>query len=224
MLRLFAIYTSFLFIKLFCRQDGGIATQPLFAPTFPKPHYPSKIAITLASPRKRGGGTANIIFWLAVQYSDSPAFMIQKLFRAVTVGIEINRETIFKISEHSQFIPHLAPHQPFQNRTIPLAFRRVSVCVCLHGFASMQNFGHTRLRHPCLACPSRCINHCHSRNHCKRTIIPLLRTITLASLVKGEVLSPEKIRATTGGIALLPHHNFSFFILHFSFVIRHLSP
>ena len=30
---------------------------------------------------------------------------------------------------------------------------------------------------------------------------PLPRTITLASLVKGEVLSPEKIRATTGGIA-----------------------
>ena len=30
---------------------------------------------------------------------------------------------------------------------------------------------------------------------------PLPRTITLAALVKGEVLSPEKIRATTGGIA-----------------------
>ena len=29
-------------------------------------------------------------------------------------------------------------------------------------------------------------------------------TITLASLVKGEVLSPEKIRATTDGIAVLP--------------------
>ena len=28
---------------------------------------------------------------------------------------------------------------------------------------------------------------------------------TLASLVKGEMLSPEKIRATTGGIAFLPH-------------------
>ena len=27
----------------------------------------------------------------------------------------------------------------------------------------------------------------------------------LASLVKGEVLSPERIRATTGGIAFLPH-------------------
>ena len=35
---------------------------------------------------------------------------------------------------------------------------------------------------------------------------PLLCTITLASLVTGEVLSPEKIRATTGGIALHPHH------------------
>ena len=50
-------------------------------------HYPSKIANTLASPRKRGGGTADTIFWLAVQYSDSPAFTILKLFRAVTVGI-----------------------------------------------------------------------------------------------------------------------------------------
>ena len=34
---------------------------------------------------------------------------------------------------------------------------------------------------------------------------PLPRTITLASLVKGEVLAPEKIRATTGGIAFLPY-------------------
>ena len=40
---------------------------------------------------------------------------------------------------------------------------------------------------------------------------PLLCTTTLASLVKGEVLSPEKIRATTGGIAaptLAPHQPF----------------
>ena len=44
----------------------------------------------LASPRKRGGGTADNFFWLAVQYSDSPAFTILKLFRAVTVGIGNN--------------------------------------------------------------------------------------------------------------------------------------
>ena len=138
--------------------------------------------------------------------------------------------------------------------------------MCLVGFASLQSpWAHT-LRHPCLACPSRCTQPFHPHNHCKRTIIhrsalnlpPLSkvrccrpkkfgrlpeglphqpsqnRTIpptfrrgaglplplhrpspfpqpskianTLASLVKGEVLSPEKIRATTGGIAtpLLP--------------------
>mgnify|MGYP007006849868 CR=1 FL=1 len=49
--------------------------------------------------------------------------------------------------------------------------------------------------------------HCHFG----RVVKPLPCTITLASLVKGEVLSPEKIRATTGGIAtppLAPHQPF----------------
>ena len=36
-----------------------------------------------------------------------------------------------------------------------------------------------------------------------------LRTTSLPPLEKGEVLSPEKIRATTGGIAFLPHQLFS---------------
>ena len=36
-------------------------------------------------------------------------------------------------------------------------------------------------------------------------IPPFAQHHIYASLVKGEVLSPEKIRATTGGIALLPH-------------------
>ena len=86
-------------------------------------------------------------------------------------------------------------HQPFQNRTIPPTFRRASVCVCLYGFASVQNSGHTRLRHPCLfmnallvshpcetlgvhfrhpclACPSRCTEPLHPNNHCKKTTIP----------------------------------------------------
>ena len=84
------------------------------------------------------------------------------------------------------------PHQPFQNRTISISFRR----------------GGAR--------SSCCTKYCHSHNHCKRTTTPrssptlpkphypLLCTITLASLVKGEVLSPEKIRATTGGIVTPP--------------------
>ena len=73
--------------------------------------------ITLASPRKRGGGTADIIFWLAVQYSDSPTFTILKIFRAVTVGI-VNASEAFMLALLSISIP-FDPHQPFQNRTIP---------------------------------------------------------------------------------------------------------
>ena len=123
------------------------------------PHNHCKTALSLkkhyilASPQKRGGGTAVEVFRLAVQYSNSPAFTILKLFRAVTVGIA----------------PYL--HQPFQNRTIPPTFRRASVCVCLYGFVSALSL---------------------APHH------------VLASLVKGEVLSPERIRATTGGIVTPP--------------------
>ena len=75
----------------------GLSHQPSPISTLPKPHYPSKSTITLASPRKRGGGTADKILWLAVQYSDSPAFTILKLFRAVTVGI-VNALEAFMIA------------------------------------------------------------------------------------------------------------------------------
>ena len=61
---------------------------------------------------------------------------------------------------------------------------------------------HFRL--PCLSCPSRCIDPLYFYNLLKSTSTASPRTTTLASLVKGEVLSPEKIRATTGGIAQQP--------------------
>ena len=67
---------------------GGIASPPSLACTNPpKPTLSLAPHHVLASPRKRGGGTAVEVFRLAVQYSDSPAFTILKLFRAVTVGI-----------------------------------------------------------------------------------------------------------------------------------------
>ena len=109
----------FLFIKLFCCQDGGIALYPPTSPVpqpLQKDNNPSP-RTKLASPRKRGGGTADIIFWLAVQYSDSPTFTILKLFRAVTVGI-VNASEAFMLALLSISIP-FDPHQPFQNRTIP---------------------------------------------------------------------------------------------------------
>ena len=92
--------------------------------------------------------------------------------------------------------------------------------MCFICFASLRNFGHTRLRHPCLfmnallalrpakplgvqfrrpclACPSRCTNPCHSHNPFKSTATlaprqtlpkphyPSKIANTLASLVKG---------------------------------------
>ena len=81
--------------------------------------------------------------------------------------------------------PTLAPHQPFPNRTIPLAFRRMSVCVCLVGFASLQSTWAHTLRHPCLACSSRCTEYCHSHNNCKKTIIPQKSPSHLPPLSKG---------------------------------------
>ena len=68
-------------------------------------------------------------------------------------------------------------------RTIPPAFRRASVCVCLYGFASVQNSGHTRLRHPCLACSSRCTEPLYPHNHCKRRTYPSLSTTSLPCLL-----------------------------------------
>ena len=65
--------------------------------------------------------------------------------------------------------------QPFQNRTIPCFAPSRLPYERSVGFASLQSPWAFNFGHPC------------------------------PSLVKGEVLSPERIRATTGGIAFLPH-------------------
>ena len=89
--------------------------------------------------------------------------------------------------------------QPSQNRTIPPTFRRVSVCVCLYGFASVQNLGHTRLRHPCLACPSRCIDPLHPHNHCKKTIVPC-SALNLPPLSKVRCCRPKEFGRLPEGL------------------------
>ena len=89
--------------------------------------------------------------------------------------------------------------QPSQNRTIPPTFRRVSVCVCLYGFASVQNLGHTRLRHPCLACPSRYTQPFHPHNHCKRTIIHR-SALNLPPLSKVRCCRPKKFGRLPEGL------------------------
>ena len=107
---------------------GGIASSPSLACTNPPnpalslaPHH------VLASPRKRGGGTAVEVFRLAVQYSDSPAFTILKLFRAVTVGI-VNALEAFMIALLSISISYA-----------PSSLSKTTLSLALH-------------HHPCLPC------------------------------------------------------------------------
>ncbi len=94
----------FLFTKLFCRQDGGIALHP---PTSPSPQPSQKHINRLAShhhpclPSKKG------------------EVLLLGQAEPTMVGIEINRSIIFKTSKQSQSLPQLASHHPFQNRTIP---------------------------------------------------------------------------------------------------------
>ena len=94
-------------------------------------------------------------------------------------------------------LPEGLPHQPSprtnpsKNRTIPFAFRRMSVCVCLVGFASLQSTWAHTLRHPCLACSSRCTEYCHSHNNCKKTIIPQKSPSHLPPLSKGGGLTAK---------------------------------
>ena len=83
--------------------------------------------------------------------------------------------------------PPFAPHQPFQNRTITLAFRSVSVYVCLYGFTfalSPSLFVGER------ACSSRCTNlsipttlsKVHPPPRLAQTSSPYERSVCFASL------------------------------------------
>ena len=94
-------------------------------------------------------------------------------------------------------------YQPFQNRTIPRP--------APPPLPPLSKGGGLTARHKLSLC---CIFTCDTsaffihQTFCRQdggiAIPPFAQHHIYASLVKGEVLSPEKIRATTGGIAL--HH------------------
>ena len=123
-----------------------------------------------------GYGTVPDFFLLQCRISTTDKSPHQPLPYTITLASLVKGEVL----SPKKFgrLPEGLPHQPSprtnpsKNRTIPLAFRRMSVCVCLVGFASLQSTWAHTLRHPCLACSSRCIEPLYSRNHCKRTIIP----------------------------------------------------
>ena len=108
--------------------------------------------------------------------------------------------------------PHYPSRFPYFNRlyalicfhigTINLAFRRVRVCVCLVGFASLQSpWAHT-LRHPCLACSSRCTEPFHSRNLLKNTSTASSRTMSLPPLSKVRCCHPKNFGRLPEGLSL----------------------
>ena len=165
--------SAFLFAKLFCRQDGGIALhhQPFPNRTIPR-LAPSPLPFN-----ERSASFAKC---------SKPPTPLPPLEKG-----EVARWGLFLIRTINEIF-----------RTIPLAFRNVSVYVCLYGFTfalSRSLFVGER------ACSSRCTECCHPHNHCKKTTIPRL-ALNLPPLSKVRCCRPKKIRATTGGIVTPPTH------------------
>ena len=93
----------------------------------------------------------------------------------------------------------LARHQPFQNRTIP--------CLALN-LPPLSKGGGLTARHKlslCCVLFAICLSFLFAKPF-RRQDGGIGTPATLnCPLVKGELLSPVRIRATTGGIAFLPH-------------------
>ena len=115
---LLVIRLPFQFIKLFCRQDGGIVTPP----TLPKPHYPSLCIITLASlvkgevlsPEKIRATTGGIVTpptFFKTALSLAPHHVLASLVKGEVLSPEKIRATTGGIAPY--------PHQPSKNRTVP---------------------------------------------------------------------------------------------------------
>ena len=112
-----------------------------------------------------------------------------------------------------------APRITFQNRTISQKALSLLPYERSVGFASLRNSGrstsgiHARPLSKVRCCRPKKFGRLPEgllpiRTNPSKTALSLAPHHVLASLVKGEVLSPEKIRATTGGIAPYPHQPF----------------
>ncbi len=208
---------------------------------------PSLCTITLASPRKRGGGTANIIFGLAVQYSDSHAFTILKLFRAVTVGI-VNALEAFMVALLSISISY-APTNPSKT-ALPLPSTKLAslvkgrwidgktqtvtllrlLAICLPflycKLFCRQDGGIAFLPHPFRFSDTSANNPSivGSASHCNRSS-PLHKgakgDTALSTFPKPHYTSPSTTQIQNHRYRR--HHNFSLFIIHYSFFIFHSS-
>ena len=197
--------------KKFGRLPEGLPHHHLsLAPTLPNPHYPSprtKLA-SLVKGRWIDGKTQTVA--LLRFACDTSAFFIHQTFRRQDGGIA------------TPLLPK--PHYPSPRTTTLASLVKGEVLsperirATTGGIAFLPHpfrFSDTSVNNPSIV---------GSASHCNRSsplhkgakgdgALPTIPkphypspcTTTLASLVKGEVLSPEKIRATTRGIAFLPH-------------------
>jgi len=223
--------------KKFGRLPEGLPHHhPSLAPTLPKQHYPLLCTITLASLVKGRWIDGKAQTFALLHFAcDTSTFLIYQTFCRQDGGIAQqpfaphNLPNTHYPTLSTTFLPPLSKvrccrlkkfgrlpeglhNNPslritFQTRTIPLAFRRVSVCVCLVGFASLQSpWAHTlKASLPCSLLPLHLIlpspttiakgqqplsPHQHSCLLMNALLVlhphyPLLCTTTLASLVKG---------------------------------------
>ncbi len=106
-------------------------------PTLPKPHYPLLCNITLASLVKG-------------RWIDGKAQVLILLLSACDMPIIFMLQTFCRQDGGIASPPPFAPHQPFQNRTIPcFALSPLPLNERFVGFASMQSLWAFNFGHPC---------------------------------------------------------------------------
>ncbi len=157
---------------------GGIATSLL-----PKPHYPSP-RTKLASPRKR------VRFCCSVK--PSQLWWGLNLIELLSLKLQSIRSATIR---PAPTFPK--PHYP-SPRTIALAS-------LVKGRWLDGTTQTVALLRPACDMSALFILQTFCRQDGGIAIPPFAQHHIYASLVKGEVLSPKRIRATTGGIAFLPH-------------------
>ena len=119
-------------------------------PTFPKPHYPLAShhhtrhmnALFVLRPAKLWAFNFGhpCLFMNALPVSHPCETLGVQLWASMPVPCQrevLLPEKIWATTGGIASLPSIARTNPFQNRTIPLAFRRARVCVCFFGFASM---------------------------------------------------------------------------------------
>ena len=187
-------------------------TIPLSSPTLANPHYPLLCTTTLASLVKGRwiDGKAQTVALLRFTCNTS-AFLFTKLFCRQDGGIALHPPTSPSPQSSQKHINRFAPHQHsclLMNALLVLhphyPTPRTKLASLVKGrWIDGKPQTVALLRFACDT-STFLIYQTFCRQDGGIATLPFAQHHIYASLVKGEVLSPKKIRATTGGIATPP--------------------